>query len=1318
MNGRPRPEDLLAHAQFLRRLAARMLDDEHLAEDVAQEALVAGLSAPPRAGYHLRSWLVTVTRNFARMRMRSRSRRAKREQALPAADATVPPDVVAERLETGRHLVAAVTALPEPYRETVVLRFFDDLSPTEIAARLGVPAATVRTRLARALALLRTRFDDEPGGRAAWTVAFTVLLGSSRRPAVAAAGAALTGGGILAMKKVALALVLLALLVAAVWWWPASEGTAPPAPAAVAASRPEPAGPDVAAAAAAATEADRPAGELVVRGRAVYADRRPFDGPLSVVAAEDPYAALGSSPRPADGEGRAVVTGLPPGEFRLAAELPDGAVVYGEPFLLPREEEVGLVVDAGRAPFAGRVVADEDGSPVAGATVAVTGHGVGVEIAKVGVATDADGAFRVDLPEGPVHLVATAEGFTPASAHTSGEREVEIRLVRRGGLSGRALSATDGKPLAGVAVFARPVFGEGAGPFRTTSAEDGTYAFPDLPAGTVLLYARGGGGISRGGVAPGAEAFDADPVEIPPRGAVLRDVLLVPAGAAAGRVLGTEGKPAGGVPVRVEVDASAGNAPPLSWLGTFRTEVARVTTDPDGRFEAPELVPGARYRFTAAPAGAGPASAGPHLALAGRTTEVEIRLPPERRLRVRVVTKEKEPWPLAGAQVYLYVPTARGGRRPLPGEWRTGPDGAVVAERLPAGELLLLASHPDCLPGRIAVRVEPGADAAGFGLEPGEEIAGRVTFADGPVRDAWLSVSRRTEEVPPHSYGKTVAVRPDGSFRARGLVPGHYFLSVGLFREGRPWGGRAEAETGDRDVRITVEPSTPAAAPASSSVLALRVRDGAGRPVPTARVTAWRVSPAYGAEPRSDTVWEGRARIYVTPIAGARFYVEVGGAAGCGPAFVGPVEPGGEEIDVVLPPERSLRGRVTDGAGRGVPGAWLEARAVRSELSGRGGVQASAASGPDGFFTFDGLGDGPYELSVRPPPGFVAPAPRRVSAGTDVEVDLAAGRDVVVTIRGPDGEPLEGSASAYGTGGRVIGLADAAGRALLTGLDPEEEYRLVVGVFEPGFASRIVERWRPADVDVRLDAIPFLRGRVRTPAGDPAPDALLEWRAKGGGRWERAIVHADGSFLIREVTEGGIEMKVRTIFSPVLDPDREIRTVMPGDGDVELVADPGLPIEVVPEGWPPNASGGVILRIRRPGREPFLGTSVMLPGPRFRGEGLRADDRVDVLLRPAESDLVGFATGLAPGDEPRPVRLTEGKRISGRVLLPGGGYTTSVQIVEFPIQVKADADGRFEIRGLPEGTFTLRAWASSRTGRLTGEVEARAGETVEILLGR
>ncbi len=188
-------EDLLANAGWVRGLAARLVGDSSAAEDVAQDTLLAALGERRRPGHggSLREWLGAVARNLARERRRKDARRVERETRAARAEAAEPSaaDVVA-RAATHRTLVEAVMELDEPYRTAVLLRYFENLPPREVAKRTAVPVETVRTRLKRALEHLRARMDRSHGGdRRTWLAALVPLadgrgwLGASALPIVA-----------------------------------------------------------------------------------------------------------------------------------------------------------------------------------------------------------------------------------------------------------------------------------------------------------------------------------------------------------------------------------------------------------------------------------------------------------------------------------------------------------------------------------------------------------------------------------------------------------------------------------------------------------------------------------------------------------------------------------------------------------------------------------------------------------------------------------------------------------------------------------------------------------------------------------------------------------------------------------------------------------------------------------------------------------------------------------------------------------------------------------------------------------------------------
>lgn len=156
-------ESLLEHESFVRAVARGLLRDDHAADDVTQDVILETLqnehaSRPIGVG-GLRNWLATVTRNAARDARRQTVRREAREARAARAESQESVAVAFERLSLQREVVSAILALDEPYRSVVLMRYYHDLEPSEIAARLGAKPATVRTQLVRAHELLRTKLD-------------------------------------------------------------------------------------------------------------------------------------------------------------------------------------------------------------------------------------------------------------------------------------------------------------------------------------------------------------------------------------------------------------------------------------------------------------------------------------------------------------------------------------------------------------------------------------------------------------------------------------------------------------------------------------------------------------------------------------------------------------------------------------------------------------------------------------------------------------------------------------------------------------------------------------------------------------------------------------------------------------------------------------------------------------------------------------------------------------------------------------------------------------------------------------------------------
>ncbi len=163
----PEPPDFPASQLFLRRLAYSLVHDAARAEDLVQDTWAAWVEHRPSGVAEPKAWLARVLRNRAFNLKRGEERRARRETFAGRPDPSNPE--TDGTLEAQAKLIEALRELEEPYRSTLVQRYYHDLAPKEIAERAGTPLNTVKARLARGLAKLRTAMDQRyRGDRGAW----------------------------------------------------------------------------------------------------------------------------------------------------------------------------------------------------------------------------------------------------------------------------------------------------------------------------------------------------------------------------------------------------------------------------------------------------------------------------------------------------------------------------------------------------------------------------------------------------------------------------------------------------------------------------------------------------------------------------------------------------------------------------------------------------------------------------------------------------------------------------------------------------------------------------------------------------------------------------------------------------------------------------------------------------------------------------------------------------------------------------------------------------------------------------------------------
>ena len=143
----------------IRALAEHLVYDAEVVDDVVQETWMASLSSPPSANHPGRWMRRVISRTAGRIRRRDERRRDS-ELMVVRRGGWRTTEFTDERDRARRTVVEAVLNLAEPYRGTVLLRYFEGLAPREIAERSGTPVETVRTRLKRAHGDLRGQLAD------------------------------------------------------------------------------------------------------------------------------------------------------------------------------------------------------------------------------------------------------------------------------------------------------------------------------------------------------------------------------------------------------------------------------------------------------------------------------------------------------------------------------------------------------------------------------------------------------------------------------------------------------------------------------------------------------------------------------------------------------------------------------------------------------------------------------------------------------------------------------------------------------------------------------------------------------------------------------------------------------------------------------------------------------------------------------------------------------------------------------------------------------------------------------------------------------
>ena len=466
----PSVERLVEHGDWARAVARALVADENLAADLEQEVWMEAIEHPPSIRKTERGWLFAALRHNLLDFRRSEKRRRLREESASRPEGTDATAHVVAEADAHRVVVNAVMELEEPYRSTVLLRYFENRKPGEIAAVQGVPVETVRTRLRRALARLGVLLDGGEKGKRRLILLPLVAGGpeAGRGGMPPGAGGALLGKGLLAVAA--------AVLLTFGGWWafgaaggpgapplgtglpvasvpsppppptpvPAQEAPPPPAaagevpPAVLPEAKPEPAGAVADGVALLGRVVDgkrRPVGGAIVTlvrpGEVPLTATSATDGTFTFAGVERPVAVRDLGMHALDGEGRAGT-----GEVRLTSRSP--ATVRVDPIVAGPADALRVRVSDGEAPVAkARVLAGRD----------VPRSVLPDTVWMFEAITDDEGiALFPALPRGTLQLVGTAKGTLRGTARvqmpdsSSGPfplvlkpaRTIEVTVVEKG----------------------------------------------------------------------------------------------------------------------------------------------------------------------------------------------------------------------------------------------------------------------------------------------------------------------------------------------------------------------------------------------------------------------------------------------------------------------------------------------------------------------------------------------------------------------------------------------------------------------------------------------------------------------------------------------------------------------------------------------------------------------------------------------------------------------------------------------------------------------------------------------------------------------
>lgn len=158
-------EQIIAeHGDYLLKVAYLYVKNEATAEDIVQDVFIAFYQKQQqfRQESSLRTYLVKMTVNRSHDYLRSwKSKRLSLFEKIIGRATTITPEKELLAKTTKQELVTALFTLSVPYREVLILYYFEEMTTVDIAKLVHCPEATIRTRLQRARKQLASIIGDD-----------------------------------------------------------------------------------------------------------------------------------------------------------------------------------------------------------------------------------------------------------------------------------------------------------------------------------------------------------------------------------------------------------------------------------------------------------------------------------------------------------------------------------------------------------------------------------------------------------------------------------------------------------------------------------------------------------------------------------------------------------------------------------------------------------------------------------------------------------------------------------------------------------------------------------------------------------------------------------------------------------------------------------------------------------------------------------------------------------------------------------------------------------------------------------------------------